>query len=340
MKNTIFRLVFFLVLVPAVLFQLRHLSVPGGDSAWIVTLVERPLYFFFRAPLVVVFHKALWLLLNGWGWSAGDCVSLSSALAGGVFFWGLYRLSTNWRLWVPFLFSCIPWIFFGHQETYPWPFALSVWVFIFLKRRLRGCCGPLPLYLFLLLATFAHPMAFMLWPGVIFAQRPWDREKLKPLLISIVITGLLLVVFLLFGKAGGLPQRKWVLPVFEVGRSLTRYPIFSWRHWMELGWFYLISMPVGAFLLIRFGFREWRGWIGGLNVTVLVTIAWSLIWHPGMGYNDWDLFSWPGLFVNLAGGLAWSRASDSPQKRKGVLDAPQNENSPPGIDPSGEFSSS
>lgn len=312
MTNKLPTALFFLGVIPLFLFQFRDLAVAGGDSDWVVALVERPLYFFLRAPLVVAFHRGLWLLLRDWGWSAAECVSLSSSLAGGVFFWGLYSLSRDWRVWVPMMASCLPLLFIGHRETYPWPYALSVWTVVFLRGHLRGQIGPFPLHGTLSIAALAHPMTFMLWPGVLWATRPWSRERLQPFLITSVLVLALFVLLLSFGNAGGFPQRKWVLPVFEVGETMTRYPLFSWIHWRELGWFYLISMPLGAILAARWGLREWRGWLGGLNVVVVTTMLWSVIWHPGMSYSDWDLFAWSGMFMNLAGGLAWGQKAMTP----------------------------
>jgi len=313
----ILQAVIFLVLVPIILFQFRGLSPAGGDSGWIVALVERPLYFFFRAPLVTAFHKFLWWNLRDYGWTAGDCVSLSSSIAGGFFYLALFRLSARWRVWTPMLCGCIPLIFIGHQETYAWPFALSLWTLHLLREYVEERMSSVPLFTVLVLATFAHPMTLMVWPGVAWALRPWSQDKLKPLLIALVATVFLMIVFLLFGKAGGFPQRKWILPLFEVGNTLTRYPFFSWEHWKELGWFYLISMPLGAILIVALGVSEWRGWLGGLHVTVLVTLTWSLIWHPGMSYHDWDLFAWPALFVNLAAGFAWKRRQEHAESESG-----------------------
>ncbi len=305
----ILQVVFFLIVVPFILFQLRGFALAGGDSAWIVSLVERPIYFFFRAPLVVVIHKCLWLGLRDFGWSPGDCVSLSSCLAGGFFFLALIQISSNWKVWLPIALSCLPLVFIGHQETYPWPFALTLWTLYLLRELLSSRASPFLFFSVLVIASFSHPMVFMVWPGVIWALRPLSQDTLRPLLVSVVVTMGLMIGFLLMGNAGGLPQRKWLLPLLDVGETLTRYPILSWEHWKELGWFYAVSMPFGLILLARFGLRKWHGWIGGVHVTVLVTVCWSIVWHPGMSYDDWDLFSWPSLFVNLAGGLAWSQVA-------------------------------
>lgn len=334
MRNFL-RIFLFLFIVPLILFQLRGLAIAGGDSDWIVLLVERPLYFFFRAPLVIAFHRMLWLVLGRFGWSPADCVSLSSSLAGGFFFLALFRISRNWRAWLPILVSCLPLLFIGHRETYAWPYALTLWCFYLMREHLKGRVGPFPVYAVLLVATFAHPMVLMIWPGLAWSLSPWTQEKLKPLLLTFVLTFLLMILLLIFGKAGGLPQRMWVLPLFEIGDTLTRYPLFSWIHWKELGWFYLVSMPVGAILFVPLALSEWKGWKGGILVTALLTLTWSVVWHPGMSYADWDLFAWPGLFVNLAVGLAWSERAATGSL--GSCCDGQNEKSPPERFSDGDF---
>ena len=316
MTKRILSLFFFLCVVPTVLFSLRGWSLPGGDSDWMATLVTRPLYFFLRAPLVVAFHKSLWLLLRGWGWEPADCIALSSSIAGGVFLAGLFRLCRNPRVWAVVLLSKFSLVFLGHIENYAWPYALSLWCVVFLKETVEEGKPTWSLWAVWVIAVFCHPMVLMLLPGLIWGLWPLDKRKGVEILVSLLFIAGLADFLMVFGKAGGLPQEKWILPVFSVGDSLANYAFFSWQHWKEVLGFHIQTMPIGVFLLIRYGWREWFGWKGGLAAIAGTTLLWSLVWNPGMGAIDWDLFAWPALFINLAGGWAWSQGNCDKKKRR------------------------
>ena len=266
----------FLVLVPSILFSLRSYALPGGDSTWMVSLVTRPWYFFLRAPLVVTFHKIAWWVLGPVGWSPSDSIALVSALAGGVFLLGLYRFTRDPRVWGVVLLSKMTFVFLGHLENYAWPYALSLWVIVLLRESLEEGKPRWPIWTVLAIATFCHPMVLMLWPGVLWAILPMDRPKATEALVTTLVVAGLANLLMIFGKAGGLPQSQWVLPLFEVGDTLTRYPFFSLAHFRELTFFHLQTLTLGAILLARFGWTEWRGWKGGLTPTAAITLVWSL----------------------------------------------------------------
>jgi len=199
-------------------------------------------------------------------------------------------------------------VFLGHVENYAWPYALSLWCVVLLRDSSELGKPTWRMWAVLVTATFCHPMVLMLWPGMVWGTYPWNRKKGVEILTTIVVSAVLFNVLLIFGKAGGLPQGKWVLPLFDAEGTFSRYAFFSRQHWTELLGFHVRTLPFGILLLARFGWKKWFGWKGGLIVTVFITLFWSTVWNPGMGQGDWDLFAWPALFVNLAGGWRWSEA--------------------------------
>jgi len=236
---------------------------------------------------------------------------------------GLFRFSRDPRIWGVVLLSKFVLVFLGHVENYAWPYALSMWCIVLLRETTEAGRPSWPLWAVAVVATFCHPMVLMLWPALAWGLYPWDKRKGVEILVALLVTAGLADVLLFFGHAGGLPQEKWVLPLFDVGDSLVRYPFFSVLHWREVLGFHLTTMPWGLFLLALCGWRDWHGWRGALILAAGISVLWSLVWHPGMSGADWDLFAWPALFVNLAGGTAWVERSTEKRSAEAVSQSGQ-----------------
>jgi len=295
----------FAILVPSIFFQLRHLKPRGGDTADTISRVESPFYFFLHAPLVTVGHRALWLVLRDWDWTAAESVALSSAVAGGAFFGALFLISKSLLVWTPILLSKSFFLFLGHVENYAWPFAISLWVIVCAKRFDGRQVWVWISFALLVLGAVCHPMTLMAWPGAVYAFYPWSRKTLIAILTGVILLfGLANFLFLTVETAGHF-QNQWILPLTHDEESLNRYGLFSVAHWWEILVLHSLNMPLGILLLLSFGWRKWNGWEGGLILTVCVTLSWSLVWDPTLSFDDWDLFAWPAIFVNLAGGLRW-----------------------------------
>jgi len=287
----------FLVVIPTALFLLRDFGIEGGDSGFLESYVKLNWQYYVRAPLLMAAYQAAWKLFDGYGWSVPDIIALSSSIAGGVFLAGVFALSKDPRVWLVMLISKTSFVYLGHVENYAWPYALSVWCFVLARRCEEWGGKSWPVWAVATLAVFCHPMTLMICPGLLWALPPTCRKRqLEPLIAAIVVVGVT-VFFQTFGNYSGFFQPNWILPLFEIGDSA----VFSWAHWSQLFWFFLFSLPIGAVLLLWKGWRGWAGWRGGLIMTVLVTLAWSVVWNPTLGAADWDLFGWPSVFVNMAG---------------------------------------
>lgn len=304
MTRRIVWIILFLVVTPTALFLLRGFGLEGGDSGFLDPYVKLNWQYYVRAPLLMAVYQSAWKLVGGYGWSVSDIIALSSSIAGGVFIAGVIALSKDPRVWLIMLVSKTSFIYLGHVENYAWPYALSVWCFALARRCEESGGKSWPVWAVATLGVFCHPMTLMIWPGLLWAFPPTCRKsQMEPLIATIVVVGVT-VFFQAFGNYSGFFQPSWILPLFEIGDSAADYTLFSWAHWSQLLWFYLFSLPIGAALLLWKGWRVWAGWRGGLMMTVLVTLAWSVVWNPTLGTADWDLFGWPSVFVNMAGGLA------------------------------------
>jgi hypothetical protein len=311
----IHEILLFGVLVPGLLFSLHGWSIPGGDSAEMAARLTEPWQFFLRAPLVAALNKTLWEILKPAGFSPGDCISLSSSIAGGLYLSGLLRISRDPRVWGVCLASKASFVFLGHVENYAWPFAVSIWCFHFLKNALEAKGASWPVWVTAGLGALFHPMVLMIWPGLAWALRPWNQRRVAEILISAVAVVLIYDAFLIFGNVSGFFQTAWITPLSRE-RLDARYTLFSGAHFLEIASFHMKTMSAGLFLLAAFGSRLRHGWKSGLWLSAVGTLAWSLVWYPGQGLNDWDLFAWPAILVNLAGGLAWTERPSTRARRQ------------------------
>ncbi|MCG3197663.1 MAG: hypothetical protein GHCLOJNM_02152 [bacterium] len=278
------------------------------------TRIGHPWQFFMRAPLVIVVNKLLWMALKDFGWSTWDAIALSSSIAGGVFAWGLFRITRSPWVWGVCLLSKGVLVFVGHVENYAWPYALSIWCFALLKESLEEGRPLLPVWLLAGVSTLFHPMVLMIWPGLFWGARPWNRRWLSEALLALTVTILIFDFFLVIGNVFGFFRLSWIVSLSDSEGTLCPYGILSWEHLELILGFHLWTLPIGLPLLLLFGHRIRQGWKGGLLVTAGITFLWSLVWCPSMGVADWDLFAWPALFINLAGGLAWVEKTTAPDE--------------------------
>lgn len=298
--------VVFLGVAPGLLFSLRGFAIPGGDPGEMVDRISFIWQFFLRAPLVVALNRTLWLGLRDWGWSPADTIALSSSIAGGCYFWALFHLSRDPRVWLVCLLSKSTFIFLGHIENYAWPFATSVGCLALLKAVEERRAPSGLMWSCAVLGAFFHPMTLMIWPALVWGLWPLDRHRMVEVAGAFLVVFAVYDFFLLFGNVFGFFQTTWIIPLFEADGRTARYTLFSLDHLAEKSWIFAWTPPLGLGLWIAF--RRWltRPWHQSLALAAGIALLWSVIWYPGQGRNDWDLFSWPAIFVNLAGGIAWA----------------------------------
>ncbi len=294
---------FFLVLLPMILFQLRWLAFPGGDSGEMANRLKYPWQFFMRAPLVIILNKTIWVILGQRDWLPQECIALSSSLAGGIYFLSLWLLTRDPWVWAVCLLSKSTFIFTGHIENYAWPYALSMLCFVILKKHREGIFPSWCVWATAGVTFFFHPMSLMIWPGLAWGLERWDRARLAEIIGAFVLVVGVFDFFLVVGNVDGFFTRSWFLTLGA--GQLCPYSILSWEHWRLLLGFHLFTLPLGMVLLIWRWRRLVPGWPQGVGLTAVIALIWSVWWCPSMGMEDWDLFAFPALFVNLAGGLSW-----------------------------------
>lgn len=304
-RRKILTFLFFFVAVPWICFHLRQFAIPGGDSVEMASRLTHRWQFFMRAPLVVLFHKSLWTLLRPWDWTTSECVALSSSIAGGAYFYALFHISRSPLVWLVCLASKVTFIFFGHVENYAWPYAMALACFVSLKSTLETRSSLWNVWIWAGLATFFHPMVLMIWPGLVWGIRPWDRQRISQVIAALVLVGGIFDLFLVVGNVDGFFRTSWLLTPVPDPSGVCPYGLFSKDHLRLLFDFHRSTLMAGLVLLALFWKSLEPGWQQALGVTAGVTLLWSLVWCPTLGEWDWDLFAWPAVFVNLSGGLAF-----------------------------------
>lgn len=298
-------LLLFFVVIPWLCFHLREYAIPGGDSGEMASRLTHRWQFFMRAPLVILINKSLWAMLRPFDWTTGDCVALSSSIAAGVYFYALFQLTRSPWVWLVCLASKVTFIFLGHVENYAWPYAMAMVCFLALKATLEHQWSLWRIWFWAGLATFFHPMMLMIWPGLAWGIRPWNRQRIAQAIAALVLVGAIFDFFLVVGNVDGFFRTSWLLTPNPDPEGVCPYGLFSSDHLLLLFRFHSSTLMVGLVLLIFFWRSLELGWQQALAMTAGISFLWSVVWCPTQGEWDWDLFAWPALFVNLSGGLAF-----------------------------------
>lgn len=225
--------------------------------------------------------------------------------------------------------SSVTWLFVGHIEFYA-PFAAGLMLFYW--RAARYFRAPTQRNFFwltigALVAVTMHRAAIFHFPALLLVWRApsgirkWERPtagQIRVILSVTIVACLLHIVPILIATLGESPilvfedynrlpelitpfTQSWAEHVRETSK-LGAKPIFtfgSMEHWKHFFFFIAISAPLGVMVVavkIRSLSRSDQRFFAASAVCALV---WALFWHPHLGFGDWDLFSHPGLPINL-----------------------------------------
>lgn len=227
------------------------------------------------------------------------------------------------------LVSAITWTFVGHVEFYA---PLYAGLMLYYWRAGRFFRDPSNRNFAWLIvgagvavimhrsAVFQLPALALAWLAAahpLRAVRP-AREQTLILLVAVIVLCLLHFVpifavmafdapILVFEDYNWLPElitpltRGWADYVAEHSK-LGSYHLFTFgsrAHWEHFFFFLAVASPLG-FPLVLLNRRRIRDrWTAFLLASALCGWLWAFIWHPHLGYGDWDLFVNPGLPTNL-----------------------------------------
>lgn len=247
------------------------------------------------------------------GWTAHRAMNFVSCLAGAItllLFWRLVfdRRHGKWEFAI-LATGGFTALFYGHIETYAQPTAAFFLHLLAIKRvcQRRWELWTVPLTFsvmvwFHLLILFATPALLL------FLIREARLQGLKIDQIRKAFICLLPGAFCVFlvGKLhfgyGEFMGSNFVAPPREmlvrpwVTLTHNHVPTKIWFAWFNGGVTALVSLAIIWRLLHR-----WRVHRFSLYVTAYLAcfIGKTLIWHPDMGIDDWDLFTWPWMLTTL-----------------------------------------
>lgn len=313
-------------LIPFYLLRLRHLR--WGDAYILVHAIPHPqaqLTYTWQAPLDLFIHAKAWALGHQlFGWPDPTPVYwLISALAGGVFVWGLLGL-VGWlgrdraeraALGGLVLSLGLLQLFFGYIENYS---LMTVGVLIYISLALRAQRGEIALIwpaTALALTHAFHPSTIVLAPSLLYlawtthtrfpAPPAHSGQASPPLrsLLQLAIPYLLVlagvVAFMTVGGHGlaalmgadapGGGDRNWFVPLFQTNTRWEHYTMFSRGHLLEIINEQLLVAPAiwpGLALVAVFA-RPRLPWRNGM-FRLLLSMALlygllTLVWNPDYG---------------------------------------------------------
>ena len=295
----------------ALLFQLGKFLPYSGDGAYVEQMANMDWVVLMHSIFTTLMHKTVCTMLQPWGWSTWNSVSVSSALGGALAVQFLFAMRRDPLFLLINLLSGSFLVFVGEVENYSWVNAFLLGSFYYTERYLEGKSPLFPALLMFFIACLFHMLAlFYLLPlmGVMkkyprFA--PW--EFLVPFLLFALGT---IACNLLFNHEGPDLDLDRLVPLFAIHRQGQHFTFFSWAHWKILAYFHVhaafLGLPIEIPLLIwlRKGIRT--PFHVFLFQCTVIGLAWTTVWYPDLGRLDWDLFSQMGIALHLLLGILLS----------------------------------
>lgn len=318
-------------------FLLRGLALRGGDTFNIESekwsyFWDRVVAVYMREPLGHLIPYALTRLLH----DRTLAFQIVSSLCGGAYLSVLLLFSRRAVFLLPNLATIIVMNFIGHVEFYATVAVGLTLYFHLLLRALEPDPAVRPVHVVAAFgfAYLCHKMALIYTPTLLclllrrgpagWGLRPWPRRDWERAILCLIA-----VIFIDLAPtalAQIWPDR--ILIVFRddtilelitpltpaLGRAISRhsatgvyflYTLGQPLHWKYFLFFAFTSAPL-AVPVIAFYRRRLRGEAAlALLLASLLGVGWTFLWHPHMGWDDWDLFCLGWLPVNLlAGALA------------------------------------
>lgn len=276
-----------------------------ADSGWRVTM---------HSALTSIVHRTVFIALLPFGWDAWNALSMSSSLAGAVALQVLFAFRRNPFFLAVNVLAGSFLVFTGEVENYAWVNLFLLLTFVSIQGFLEDGAPIWPALTFFFIAALFHMLAFFYLPAVFLAmrKRPINaREFLIPFGAYMLLHFACVTLLPHEGIELSLTR---LVPLFETQRKDQWFTFFSWAH-LEIKTYYhfhagIFFLPLGWPIIIAL----WRRIHSPFRVFMLqcavLGLIWNTLWHPDLGWEDWDLFSQSSIPLHfLAGDLLadWGR---------------------------------
>lgn len=125
------------LVLTVVLFHLGRLQSYGGDGAYIARLAGTDWTIIYHLYLTSIMHRVVYLIASPFSFSAWECVSISSSVAGALAVQVLVAYSRNPLFLMPNLCAGSFLVFVGQVEAYAWVNLFLLLTFIEAQRTLE-----------------------------------------------------------------------------------------------------------------------------------------------------------------------------------------------------------
>jgi hypothetical protein len=294
----------------------------GGDSEILERAIFHGEWAWKREPLTVALLQLNHQFLSNWlGWPVGNAMSLVSCLAGAGGVLAL-KLGTRDRknsqlTWILLLFSGFTLNFYGAIEVYALPTAMiALWI-LAIQRVGEGSWPNWTIPMAFAGTCLAHLFGVLLFPSLLVSvyfllarMNRRDRwiwfEWIMAVPVIVLMVGILYqqernsLTTLIDDALNPGPTNESFLPLW----SLKHITIKGYFLWLGTG----IALPFAVW-------KVWRDRYDPVTLQVAVMAGMALVFlalfHPDLGYDDWDLFLFPSLPVAF---LAAPVVAQSPKR--------------------------
>lgn len=292
----------------ALLYAMAGWQSYSGDAAHMAALAEGGWQLTRHSSLTSILHRVAYLMLEPFDFDGWNAISISNALAGALALQLLVAYKPHLLFLGVNILAGSFLVFVGQVENYAWVnLCLLAWL-MGMDSYFKGERRLWPVASLLFLAALFHMLALFYLPALFWAMRRGPRFKAWEFLAPFCA-----FVGLSIGMSAFLPGEGFELgltrlvPFFETHRPDQWFTFFSRDH-LEIKVYFLfysgiLLMPLGWPIVIVLWRRIRTPYRRFLLLNALLGLGWFIVWHPDLGWIDWDLFSQPCIPLHFLAGV-------------------------------------
>ncbi|MBZ0258529.1 hypothetical protein K8I31_20850 [bacterium] len=277
-----------------------------ANTGWRVTM---------HSALTSIVHRSVFCLLSPLGVSAWNALSISSAIAGAIALQVLYSYRNDPLFLAANLLAGSFLVFVGEVENYAWVNLFLILTFISIKRFLENDAPIWPALMFFFTAAFFHMLAFFYLPAVFWAMRKRPIQAWEFLVPFSAFMVLQTAAVTMLPHEGIELSLNRLVPLFKLQRKDQWFTFFSYAHLQIKAYYHfhagILFLPLGWPIVIALRKRIQTPFLVFMLQCAILGLIWNTLWHPDLGWEDWDLFSQAAIPLHfLAGELLseyWNR---------------------------------